>query len=90
MTVSLGERPNPRDVSSDISSHISIHYQSAFRKFHSTKPALLKIHNDIVSSMDDGQVTALTLLDLSAVFDTIDHGVLLRRLDDWWEGTRLF
>ena len=54
-------------------SHTSNDYQSAYRKFHSTKTALLKIHNDIVSPMDDGKVTALTLLDLSAAFDTIDH-----------------
>ena len=52
------------------------------RKFHSTEAALLKIH--IVSSMDDGRVTALTLLDLSAAFDTIDHTILLRRLGKWF------
>ena len=34
--------------------------------------------------MDAGKVTALTLLDLSAAFDTIDPTVLLRRLDDWF------
>ena len=65
-------------------SHISNHYQSAYSKFHSTETALLKIHNDTLSSMDDGKVTALTLLDLSAAFDTIDHIILLRRLDDWF------
>ena len=66
------------------SSHTSNDYQSVYRKFHSTETALLKIHNDILSSMDDGRVTALTLLDLSAAFDTIDHTILLRRLDNWF------
>ena len=66
------------------SSHTSNDYQSAYRKFHSTETALLKIHNDILSSMDDGRVTALTLLDLSAAFDTMDHTILLRRLGNWF------
>ena len=66
------------------SSNTSNQYQSACRKFHSTEIALLKIHNDILTSMDAGKVTALTLLDLSAAFDTIDHTILLRRLDDWF------
>ena len=65
------------------SSHTSNDYQSAYRKFHSNETALLKIHNDILSSMDDGKVTALTLLDLSAAFDTIDHTIHLRRLGNW-------
>ena len=66
------------------SSHTSNDYQSAYRKFHSTETALFKIHNDILSSMGDGKVTALTLLDLSAAFDTIDHTILLRRLGNWF------
>ena len=61
----------------------SIYYQPAYRKFHSTETAL-KVHNDILSSLDDSRVTALTLLDLSAAFDTIDHTVLLRRFDVWF------
>ena len=66
------------------SSPTSNNYQSAYRKFHSTQTALLQICNDILSSMDDGRVTALTLLDLSTAFDTIDHTILLRRLGDWF------
>ena len=38
----------------------------------------------ILSSMDDGRVTAFTLLDLSAAFDTIDHTILLMRLGNWF------
>ena len=34
--------------------------------------------------MDKGEVTALTLLDLSASFDTIDHPTLTDRLSDWY------
>ena len=34
--------------------------------------------------MDAGKVTALTLLDLFVAFDTTDHTILLRRLDDWF------
>ena len=66
------------------SSHTSNDYQSAYRKFYSTETALFEIHNYILSSMDDGRVTALALLDLSAAFDTIGHTILLRRLGDWF------
>jgi hypothetical protein len=40
------------------------YFQSAYKKFHSTETALLKVHNDICMNMDQGKVTALTLLDL--------------------------
>ena len=59
---------------------LSNHVHSAYKRFHSTETALLKIHNDIICNMDNGKVTALTLLDLSAAFDTIDHSTLFERL----------
>ena len=61
--------------------------QSAYRKFHSTETTLLKIYSDILALMDAGKVTAVTLLDLSTAFDTIDHTILLSRLDDWFGAT---
>ena len=58
--------------------------QSAYMKHHSTESALLKVHNDIIISMDQGEVTVPTLLDLSAAFDTIDHPTLTNTLSDWY------
>ena len=54
--------------------------QSAYRPHHSTETALLKITNDILLALDFGNVSFLTLLDLSAAFDRIEHCVLLNRL----------
>ena len=42
------------------------------------------MHNDITLNMDNGRVTALTLLDLSAAFDTINHSILMDRLSVWY------
>src|SRR5678816_407340 len=55
-------------------------FQSAYRKFHSTETALLRIYNDLLLASNRKEVSALVLLDLSAAFDTIDHQILLTRL----------
>ena len=55
--------------------------QSAYRKYHSTETALLDVTSSLFDQADGGQASVLTLLDLSAAFDTLDHSILLRRLE---------
>ena len=57
------------------------HMQSAYRQFHSTETALLRVKNDILIALDQRKMVSLVLLDLSAAFDTIDHNILLRRME---------
>ena len=43
---------------------------------------LLQIVNDLLLAMDEGNWSALFLLDLNAAFDNIDHNILLYRQHD--------
>ena len=55
--------------------------QSAFRAHHSTETAVLKVLTDILLALDSGNLALLTLLDLSAAFDSVDHATLIKRLE---------
>ena len=47
---------------------------------HSTETAVTEVLVDILFAMDAGDLSVLTLLDLSAAFDTVDHSTILARL----------
>jgi len=74
-------------VAKQLVSHLQAHdllekFQSAYRPLHSTETALVRVSNDILRAIDDRNCVFLVLLDLSAAFDTIDHAVLLNRLNN--------
>ena len=77
-----------RMVAKQLHNHFSQHqlyekHQSAYRKRHSTETALTCVQNDILRAIDYSKVTVLVLLDLSAVFDTVDYNFLLERLKQY-------
>jgi len=54
--------------------------QSGFRQGHYTETPVLRVLSDILQAVDRRDLAALVLMDLSAAFDTVDHSILLERL----------
>ena len=57
--------------------------QYGFRKHHSTSYALTCLYDKISSSIDKKEYTVGIFIDLSKAFDTVDHDILLSKLEHY-------
>ena len=52
-------------------------YQSAYRMNYSTETVILNLCDNILQNIEKSINTAIVALDLSAAFNTVNHGILL-------------
>lgn len=55
-------------------------FKSRFWLHHGTETALVTVHNGLLRETDMGGMTVLILLEVSANFDAVNHGIFLERL----------
>jgi hypothetical protein len=71
----VDQRLNEHLCTSDLNDPL----QSAYKRYHSTETALVKVQSDIAEALDSGSMVVLLMTDLSAAFDTLEHSTLLIR-----------
>ena len=57
-------------------------HQSGNKTWHSTETSLIHSTDSILKAIDQKKVTAVILLDMSKAFDSINHNILLAKLED--------
>ena len=57
--------------------------QSSFRLVHSVLTCPLKCTNDWYLNLDNSEYTAVTFIDLKKAFDTVNHDILIQKLEHY-------
>ena len=57
--------------------------QYGFRKNMSTSMAIMELVENITTAMDNGKFTIGVFIDLKKAFDTVDHSILVTKLDHY-------
>ena len=61
--------------------NLLLHKQFSFRKSHSTDHTLTELINSIYDSFNQNKYTLEVFIDLSKAFDTVDHNILIDKLN---------
>ena len=65
----------------DINKRLSTE-QSGNKKYHSTETSLIETTDTFLHAINKKEVTAVVLLDMSKAFDSLDHKILMLKLQD--------
>ena len=58
-------------------------HQFGFRSSFSTELAVIDIHEKLLNNLDNGLSSCAIFLDLAKAFDSVDHSILLRKLEHY-------
>ena len=57
-------------------------FQSGFRSRHSTVTALIQMCDEWLENMDNGRLNGVVFIDIKKAFDSIDHRILLNKMNE--------